>query len=1271
MLRWMTLVLVCALALPALAEVEIVGLPDEPSERYDLSWTMTVTGAPGSAFVLGVEVGKTPSQGFHLRWEKGTLSWQPAGGKPAFAPVTAPLTPAPGTPVRFTVKRRPGTVAVLQDHRLLFVAPAPSSGNGTSAFLRVPAECTVEDARCREMGKPIFGDDFMRPEVLENPAVRTYLPTADNPWTEDDIWRVAFYRKDHPMSDPRDPATGKKMLIPWALSLFSTPKQTSNGFWYRYIGVGPSWVVANPTVVYPAWDRYFVETAVKPEYDSEVGLIAAYQDNKNYLQFRWKQRAFATGGTTPLAELTAVVDGERTVLAASPRGFEPGQWYTLRINLGWQTAQVLIDGDLLMSAANPGPVEGRIGLYADGAEQPRRPTLDDVTAAMYLSRDEATGQVVNDAADAQRSYSIIFFDDVRVGEWLTYRSTALTSPYVIDSTGRWKCFGDVSVNADPGSVVTGTAASTGYTAATRVRLPNRRASAALLFNMREDGAGYAWTVTAHEQKLYAVEANGRKREVDKAGVGLEPGEWADLRAEIDGPYARLFFNNLCVLEAYDEQRVGGRCGLQSTAREVAFQPLTVTEQEPPRKKKDIQKIFTTDKWLSAWSSPEADWYPVVLPEKLVTPAGVSFDIVGYAAPLPTDKPGLYWHKGGHFHDLRVTLPASAETIKGQTLHLSTNYDGAGGYLVQFAADDKGQYLARLARAAEPVGDYPFALGQKSRFVFQRRGSYLRLSVQDLDPEDTADEPEVIAERTVFLYRDTSPLRAEMVGFTVTDPALPAAKLAVDSDRLEDPFEYAPTAWLTESGVWAVMARYSCQPAWNWFGGFGAYTPAAWSKYRLDGDQVVEAYTGIKMQFDNQPEEYARRYRDIGMTICADGSHLNSGYTVIRAGKQGGAVTTMLLRKGVIVQTTREPKFLLPPQGQGHRRWFATRMEKRGDTIKVYIDNLPAMTYKDPDPLPGGYAGIWTFNNGIMIGRANLSAETMRIGTPRAAAPLAVQEHLEPLPAPQVTVNSVPVKIATFESGLDDAKERPGLTARLVRERVEVPSQGPNTYLKAINMYPAGDFSTTLIVTPRDLRATPHLSLDYCFDPGVKVNLYLRRQNVWYEFLLTGAEATEAVRTVGRLKATADGQWHHLDADLGAMLAQCITEQTKTDAATVDLTVQEMIVADWSAGADARYYGFGNNFGGLAIRFDNIAFVPAVTSPVTVGWQLPGAAAPAWRTALDAAPAGAASAETTKTSANLTLKAGRFFYHLQARDTGGRWTPALHVPLIVQIRPDAP
>jgi len=1273
MLRWIGLLLLFALAMPAPAQVEIAGLPDELDECYDLSWNMKVNNTPGKMFVFGMEW--TDKQGFNLRWEKGTLSWQRLGIKPEIPPVKIPFKLTRGMAARFTIKRRADTVAVLQDHRLLFIAPAPSRGAGECAFLHIPPECVIEDARYQTIGKPVFGDDFMRAEAKQ--------PTAQTPWVEDATWRVAYYRKDNPGADPRDPETEQPLGVPWQLSLFRDPNNpqlnftttTSNGFWYLYTGKGPSWVVANPTMVYPSADRYFVETAVKPEYDSEVGIIAAYQDNLNYLLFRWKQR-IVNESDQPRGELIAVINGEKKVLATTPRGFEPGQWYTLRVNLGWQTAQALVDGEVLMSAANPGSIEGRVGLFADGAEKPRRLKPDEETAVMYITRDETTNQVVNEAAEALRTSSIILFDDVRVGEWVAFSSTALNSPYQTTMTGSWKRFGEVLVNASSGSFLTGSSSFTRYTAETRVRLPDRRAAAGLLFNIGDNGAGYLWKITAAGQTLYAVDANDRRQEIDSTKLTLVPDQWADLRVEANGPYVRLFCNDRSVLESYDPARTCGRCGLQSEAREVAFQPLTVTQTESPRKKQDIQDAFEADNWLSAWSSPEADWYPVKLPAKLVTPAGIAFETVGYAAPLPTNVPGLYWHKGGHFHDLRVMIPVSPETVKGQSLYLATDYNEAGGYALQFVAGEDGGFPAKLTRKGQPVGEYPFTLGKKARLIFERWGSYLVLIARDLDAEDD-DADEKQKERSVFVYRDPEPLKAEMIGFDVTDPALAAAKVQIQSDRIEDPFEYAPTSWISESGVWAVMARYSCQPKWNWFGGFGAYTPTIWSKYRLDGNQVVEAYTGITMQFDNQPEEYARRYRDVNLTICADGSHLNTGYSLIRAGRPNGRdMVTMLLRKGVVVQqipadprkpTAADQKFLLPPQGQGHRRWFATRMEKRGDTIKVFIDNLLAMTYTDPDPIPGGFAGIWTYNNGIMVGRVNIGAEKMSIGMPRASGPLAVQENLEPLPAPQVTVNQVPVKIATFENGLDDCKERPGLTARLVRERLEDPS-GVNTFLKVVNMYPAGDFSTSLISTPRDLRVTPQLHFDYCFDPGVKVNLYLRRQNVWYEFQLfpdAQAQPPNSVRTIpGQLQAVADGHWRHFEADMGAILADFIAKDTAVDAATVDLNIQEMIVADWSAAPDARAYAFGNNFGGLAIRFDNITFVPVLTSPVSLSWQLPGTEVSQWRTRLDDKPAGVATTETPDAAIKLDLKKGRYFYHLQGKDADGKWMPAIHIPLVV-------
>ena len=106
----------------------------------------------------------------------------------------------------------------------------------------------------------------------------------------------------------------------------------------------------------------------------------------------------------------------------------------------------------------------------------------------------------------------------------------------------------------------------------------------------------------------------------------------------------------------------------------------------------------------------------------------------------------------------------------------------------------------------------------------------------------------------------------------------------------------------------------------------------------------------------------------------------------RATRIDGKPVTLLLRNGVEVARSTKAEDLLPPGKTGHRQWFATRMEKCGAEIRGYLDNHLSFTYTDPEPLPGGYVAVWTQDNGIMLGRANLSAEHMSItdGLPMTA-----------------------------------------------------------------------------------------------------------------------------------------------------------------------------------------------------------------------------------------------------------------------------------------------
>jgi len=173
-----------------------------------------------------------------------------------------------------------------------------------------------------------------------------------------------------------------------------------------------------------------------------------------------------------------------------------------------------------------------------------------------------------------------------------------------------------------------------------------------------------------------------------------------------------------------------------------------------------------------------------------------------------------------------------------------------------------------------------------------------------------------------------------------------------------------------------MTRYACDPRWNWFGGYGATTPTAWSKLVLLGNQTVEVYLGIKMEYDNMPRETTQRFRDLNLSICTDGENPESGYTLSRGRIVDGKPVTELLRRGQVVWSSTTEADLLPTPKKGYRAWMAQRLVKTGDTIAIYIDNRLAGSYVDPQPLPGGRIAIWTVNNGIVIGRVNYGASAI-------------------------------------------------------------------------------------------------------------------------------------------------------------------------------------------------------------------------------------------------------------------------------------------------------
>jgi hypothetical protein len=944
----------CALMLAAASgwAVDILDLPDQLDARYDLVWTLPAP--PPAPWRLQIEQGGT-LMGYDLEVTATAATWTPVAALPR--PVIAPLPAGLTYPCIFTLKRRPGAVALLCNHRMLFTAPMPTPVSGTLRLPESPATKGMEAPRYQPVDPPCFGDDFMRPEALER------LVESQLCWVEDTVWRVESINGDAPGKRADGANAATLQMNPWQLSLFPVAKTTTNGFWFLYTGVGPSWVAATPVLCSPRLDRYAVQAAVRPEYDSTVGLLAAYQDPRNHLLLRWHQQ-----GATPGMELLALIDGTPRVLATGARGFRPGQWYTLRLNVGWRRVQALVDGQVVLEATNPGSIEGRVGLYADAVAQPKRPTLDARTAMMYAAVDKNTGQVKHDPDVALAAIRSIYFDDVRVGPWEADTLDNAPDTLLLPSSHWTKMAGMVTATAAPARAVFGPAGGR-LTVSARVRLPAEGEGG---LAVEGTGGSYAWVLTPRGSTLAAMTMGKPGAPVAESTAPIVAEAWHDARLVLDGRYLCGWLDGRRVLDAVLPMPAAGRGGVLALTPGVAFADVSVIPAETPPSLA-VHAGFAQDKYLCAWASAEADWYPAVLPATLATPAGVPLLEAGAAAPLPTDRPGWYWYKGGVYGDIAVAVPLAKDHVAGQTLAFARAYDAATGYRL---ALDAAQ--VRLYRRDILVAQAPLAVKGPAQLVCRRQGTWVSAEVQTLSPDSDPTAPVVTGVTPLLAYHDPLPLTADTVGWCVSDHGVPAARLRVSSARIQEAFEEAPAGWLVQSGLWSVMARYSCSPQWNWFGGFGGGVPAIWSKARLDGDQTVEAYLGIKMRSNEDHDEYAQRYRDLGVTLCGDGADVLHGYAVLRGTRLDGQPVTQLLRNGVVVASSTAPAHLFPPDVGGHRHWFATRVEKRGGEVRVYLDNLPALTYTDPDPLPGGRVALWTRDNGMMVGRVNLGAEDVRL-----------------------------------------------------------------------------------------------------------------------------------------------------------------------------------------------------------------------------------------------------------------------------------------------------
>jgi len=276
-------------------------------------------------------------------------------------------------------------------------------------------------------------------------------------------------------------------------------------------------------------------------------------------------------------------------------------------------------------------------------------------------------------------------------------------------------------------------------------------------------------------------------------------------------------------------------------------------------------------------------------------------------------------------------------------------------------------------------------------------------------------------------------------------------------------------------------------------------------------------------------------RDLNLTICGDGRNLSSGYSFIFAGWDNQK--TALLRHREIVAENTDPQFQIhgvqEEEHPHHTHWFYLRAQKKGGHLRFYVDNLLALEYEDPDPLPGGRIAFWTWGNGLLLTRVRVAYEGRGKAGPLLVPPPGRwmgQEIAPPPPPPK------PVLSADFEAGFEGWSDRQKPDGTVIGLDATTARQGRQS-LKITNATSGGDFAVWTGATEFDLREHPLLSFDYKVSPEVKVNLYFKILWKWYGVVFTGGEEHEGnVHLLGQIPdVRTDNEWHHAEFDLLAAL----------------------------------------------------------------------------------------------------------------------------------------
>ncbi len=714
------------------------------------------------------------------------------------------------------------------------------------------------------------------------------------------------------------------------------------------------------------WDNYVYEVSMRGPEIGKIGLVFAYQNEKNYGIFRWGSRGF-NGRNDAHRELVLVRDGKEEVIAKAPGGYAPNQWYKATINASYSRLSIFVDKHLLLETQNPRFAAGSAGVWCD------------VPLPEKLAKGPKEEEfALNSLEGLMRQHAV--FDDVRIrslddfedrfpttgelksgwlvgeGDWAIGESPEAEKGAIKSNTLTVKCVGD-------SKALIGDRRWSQYQVTADVKPLNKGAAGVVLMH-RDESNYYVAKVENSLLKLVRV-SNGVERVEDNVQLasGNDP---VRIQATVKKGHIRATADDGASVETFDgETRLRGRAGLYvqaangSSSPSAAFSSFRIAFLPEPEPLVTNNAIFDEEASMNDWSNPASEWVP---------PSDAQIEIVD-GKPVT-----LLWHRSQFPGDVELSAEPREITSPSHIIALSCSKDGMtknNGYVFRYTVTDEkgsGGIHVEILRQGELVLEKQLGdeIRQLSSLAIRRCGKYVVGLVNG---------------RAVLSFRDNDPLKGSKVAYKTVGVQVKTEAMRITSDHFRnDTFSGAPVNWrVAGTAIAEVTNRWQCDPRWTFFSlqnEMRLGKPAVlWSKQLYPGDTTVEFYFGNKMDHARgNPYSYAR---DINVTIGSDGSDLTKGYTFSFGGNNN--TESYIMRDGVIVK--RFPA-RIPTTMDYHRHWYSFKAERQGNQIKFRVDHFfasaerknPELVFEDTQPIVGDRVAIWTYDHGIMISKVRISGD---------------------------------------------------------------------------------------------------------------------------------------------------------------------------------------------------------------------------------------------------------------------------------------------------------